>query len=105
MFNRQIFEAFCIEKNIEQINAPATDHRAIGPVRPLIQSIKRQLSCMKAQLNENLILNMQYMQLLKEYDLRNKKTTNITPCEAHFGRQHNTPISNFTTKSNIKNLN
>ena len=42
------------ENNITPIYAPAIDHRAIGLVERLIQTIKRQLSCMKTQLNKNL---------------------------------------------------
>ena len=38
---------FCKQHNINIITAPANDHRAIGLVERLIQTIKRRLSCMK----------------------------------------------------------
>ena len=38
------FETFCTENNITPIFAPANDHRAIGLVERIIQTIKRQLS-------------------------------------------------------------
>ena len=97
-FTGKKFETFYTENKITPIYAPANDHREIGLVERIIQTIKRQLSCMKSQLN-------------KKFDLENslnaiiQKTINITPFEAHFGRKCNTPISRITTKSNSKNLN
>ena len=38
---------FCKQHNINILTAPANDHRAIGLVERLIQTIKRRLSCMK----------------------------------------------------------
>ena len=38
---------FCKQHNINILTAPANDHRAIGLVKRLIQTIKRRLSCMK----------------------------------------------------------
>ena len=37
---------FCKQYDINIITAPAHDHRAIGLVERLIQTIKRRLSCM-----------------------------------------------------------
>ena len=51
-FTGKKFETFCTEKNFTPIYAPANDHRAIGLVERIIQTIKRQLSCMKSQLNK-----------------------------------------------------
>ena len=48
-FTGKKFETFCTENNITSIYAPANDHRAIGLVERLNQTIKRQLSCMKTQ--------------------------------------------------------
>ena len=42
---------FVQKKNFTPTYAPANDHRAIGLVERLIQTIKRQLSYMKTQLN------------------------------------------------------
>ena len=51
-FTGKKFEIFCNENKITPIYAPAIDHRAIGIVERIIQTIKRQLSCMKSQLNK-----------------------------------------------------
>ena len=40
-FTGKKFETFCTENNITPIYAPAKDHRAIGHVEPIIQTIKR----------------------------------------------------------------
>ena len=56
MFYRKSFETFSIENNITPIYAPTNDHRAIGLVERIIQTIKRQLSCMKSQLNKKIDL-------------------------------------------------
>ena len=47
-FTGKKFETICTENNITPIYAPTNDHRAIGLVERLIQTIKRQLSCMKS---------------------------------------------------------
>ena len=49
------FETFCTEKIITPIYARAIDHRAIGLVERLIQTIKRQLSCLKTHLNKKFL--------------------------------------------------
>ena len=47
------FEAICIEKKFESLYANSNNHRAIGLVELLIQTIKRRQSCMKAHLKKN----------------------------------------------------
>ena len=93
------------KKNITPIHAPANDHRAIGLVERLIQTIKRQLSCMKSQLNKKFNIENSLKAIIQRLRISKQKTIDITPFEAHFGRKCNTPISNITTKSNSKNLN
>ena len=99
-----MFEAFCTDKNIEPIYAPANDHRERGPVERLIQTIKRQLSCRKAHPNKKFNREHAIHAIIQKLRITNQKTTNITPFEAHFGRQFNTPVSNITKKSNSKDL-
>ena len=53
-FTGKKFETFCTENNITPIYAPANDHRAIELVEHIIPTIKRQLSCMKSQLNKKI---------------------------------------------------
>ena len=105
MFYRKKVETFCTENNITPIYAPAIDHRAIGLVERLIQTIKRQLSCMKSQLNKKFNLENSLKALIQRLRISKQKTIDITPFEAHFGRKCNTPISNITTESNSKNIN
>ena len=52
MFYKKKFKTICTENNITPIYAPANDQRAIAQVERLIQTIKRQLSCMKTQLKK-----------------------------------------------------
>ena len=43
---------YCIENNINILDAPVGDHRAIGLVERMIQIIKGRLSCMQAERKE-----------------------------------------------------
>ena len=104
-FTGKKFKTFCTENNITPIYAPANDHRAIGLVERIIQTIKRQLSCMKSQLNNKFNLENSLKAIIQQLRISKQKTINTTPFEAHFGRKCNTPISNITTKPNSKNLN
>ena len=42
-------ETFCNKNNIQIIEAPVNDHRAIGLVERLIQTIKNRLACIKEE--------------------------------------------------------
>ena len=42
-------KTFCNKNNIEIIEAPVNDHRAIGLVERLIQTIKNRLACIKEE--------------------------------------------------------
>ena len=57
-FTGKNFKTFCTENKITPLFAPANNHRAIGLVERLIQTIKRQLSCKKSQLNK--IFNLEH---------------------------------------------
>ena len=54
----QHIKAFCNQNNIQLIEAPIHDHRAIGVVEKLIQTIKNCLACIKTaarnQFNERI---------------------------------------------------
>ena len=60
---------------------------------------------MKSQLNRKFDLENSLKAIIQRLRRLKQKTINTTPFEAHFGRKCNTPISNFTTKSNSKSLN
>ena len=103
-FTGKKFETFCIENNNTPIFASENDHRAIGLVERLIQTIERQLSFLKTQLNKKFNLEHSLYAIIKRLRISKQKTKDITPFEAHFVRKCDTPISNITTKPNNKNL-
>ena len=61
--------------------------RAIALVQPLIQTIKRQLSCIKAQLNKIFILETSLYAFIQRLRVSKQKTIDTTTFEAHFGRK------------------
>ena len=98
-------KTFCKQHNINIPTAPANDHRAIGLVEHLIQTIKRRLSCMKLD-NRNQSFTIKEAKKSIVYQLRicKQKTTNVTPFQAHFGRKPNTPLSNISTVPKSSNF-
>ena len=96
---------FCKQHNINIITAPANDHRAIGLVERLIQTIKRRLSCMKLDSRNNTFTIKEAVKSIV-YQLRicKQKTTKVTPFQAHFGGKPNTPLSNISTRPKSSNL-
>ena len=96
---------YCKQHNINIITAPANDHRAIGLVERLIQTIKRRLGCMKLD-SRNTAFTIKEAIKSIVYQLRicKQKTTNVTPFQAHFGRKPNTPLSNISTSPKSTNL-
>ena len=82
------------------------DHRAIGLVERLIQTIKNRLACIK---EEKLSINaFQVKHALKiiihQLRIFKKRTTKISPFEAQFGKKPNTPLSVISTKPKLSNL-
>ena len=89
---------FCKQHNINIITAPANDHRAIGLVERLIQTIKRRLSCMKLDhRNNTFTIKAAIKAIVYQLRICKQKTTKVTPFQAHFGRKPNTPVSNIST--------
>ena len=100
----QQIKAFCSQNNIQPIEATIHDHRAIGLVERLTQTIKNCLACIKTaaqnQFNVKASINSKIYQL----QICHQKTINISPFEAHFGRRANTPLSKITTKPDPKSV-
>ena len=96
---------YCNENNIHILDAPVGGHRAIGLVERMIQTIKRRLSCMKAENKETFATSFAIKQIISVFRLAKQKTTKITPFEAHFGRPANTPLMNISTVPLSLNLN
>ena len=92
------------ENNINIIDAPFGDHRAIGLVEPRIQTLKRRLSCMKAENRETISTSKAIKQKISALRLTKQKTIKITPSEAHFVRPANTPLRNISTTPPSLNL-
>ena len=85
-FTGKKFETFCTENKITPIYEPADDHRAIGLVERFIQTIRRQLSCMKTQLNKKFNLEHSLYAIIQRLRISKQKTIDITPFEAHESR-------------------
>ena len=95
---------YCNENNIDILDAPVGDHRAIGLVERMIQTIKRRLSCMKAENKDTFATSKAIKQILSDLRITRQKATKITPFEAHFGRPANTPLRNISTSPSSLNL-
>ena len=95
---------YCNENKINIIDAPVGDHRAIGLVEQKIQTIKRRLSCMKAENKDTFSTSKAIKQRVSTLLLTKQKTTEITPFEAHFGRPANTPLRNISNTPSSLNL-
>ena len=95
---------YCIENNNNILDAPVGDHRAIGLVERKIQTIKRHLSCMKAENKDTFSTSKAIKQKISDLRLTKQKTTKITRFEAHFGRPANTPLRNISTTTSSLNL-
>ena len=76
---------FCKQHNINIITAPANDHRAIGLVEPLIQTIKRRPSCLKIDnRNNTFTIKEAIKSIVYQLHICEQKTSNVTPFQAHF---------------------
>ena len=95
---------YCNENNIDILDALVGDHRAIGLVERMIQTIKRRLSCIKAENKDTFATSKAIKQIISDLRITKQKTTKITPFEAHFGRPANTPLRNISTSPSSLNL-
>ena len=100
----QQIKTFCSQNNIQLIEAPIHDHRAIGLVERLIQTIKNRLACIKTAAQNQFNVKASINSIIYQLRICRQKTINISPFEAHFGRKANTPLSNITTKPDPKSL-
>ena len=94
------------KNNIDIIEAPVNDHRAIGLVERLIQTIKNRLACIKEEKSSTNAFHVKHALKITIHQLRicKQKTTKISPFEAHLGRKSYTPLSVISTKSKLSNL-
>ena len=99
---------FCNKSNIEITDAPVNNHRAIGLVERLIQTINNRLACIKEETSATNSFHIKHaLQIsIHQPQICKEKTTKIWPFDAHFGRKPNTPMTviGFTPKlSNLSN--
>ena len=100
-----VLKEFCNRNNFKIIFALANDHRSIGLVERLIQTVKRRLGCIKLDTTQRPFnIKQSLRQIAQELKICRKKATNISPFEAHFGRPVNTPITNITYQADSRNL-
>ena len=92
----QQIKAFCNQNNIQLIEAPIHDHRAIGLVEKLIQTIKSRLACIRTAARNNFKLQASINSVIYQPRIYRQKTFNISPYEANFGRKANTPLKNIS---------
>ena len=98
-------KTFCRKINIDIIEAPVNDHRAIGLVERLIQTIKIRLACIKEEKSTNNAFHVKHALKIIVHQLRKckQKTAKISPFEAHFGRKPNTPLSVISARPKLSN--
>ena len=70
---------YCNENNINILDAPVGVHRTIELVERMIQTIKRRLSCMKAENKDTFSTAKATKQIVADLRLTKQKTTKITP--------------------------
>ena len=100
----QQVKTFCSQNNIQLIEAPIHDHRAIDLVERLIQTIKNRLDCIKTAARNHFSVKASINSIIYQLRICRQKTINISPFEAHFGRKANTPLSIVRTKPDPKSL-
>ena len=99
-------ETFCNKNKIDIIEAPVNDHRAIGLVERLIQTIKKRLAYIKGEKSSTNAFHVKQALKIIIHQLRicKQKTTKISPFETHFGRKPNIPLSVISTRLKLSNL-
>ena len=100
----QRINAFCNQNNIQLIEAPIHDHRAIGLVGRLIQTIKNRLAGIKTAARNQFNLKASVNSIIYQLRICRQKTINISPFEAHFGRKANTQLGNMSTDTDPSSL-
>ena len=100
------FQFFWRTNHIKLLFAPVDDHRAIGVVERMIQTIKRRLEVMKTdQSNTPYKIVIDVAEIIKTPRITPHGVTKISSFEANMGRKPNTPVSNIATNSSPNNLN
>ena len=105
-FREKKFQLFCNTINFKFFFVPVDDHRAIGVVERMIQTIKRRLGVMRIDpANTPYKLASDVAEIVKTLRITPHGVIKVSTFEAHMGRKPNTPLSNFATTSSPTNLN
>ena len=105
-FRAKKLQLFCHTNNIKLLFAPVEDHRAIGVVEGMIQTLKRRLAVMIIdKTNTTYKLASDVAKNIKTLRITPHSVTKNSPFEAHMRRTPNTPLSNVATSSSLKYLN
>ena len=105
-FRAKKFQIFCSSNNKKLPFAPVDDHRAIGVVKRMIQTIKRRLAVIKIdQPNTSYKLASDVAEIIKTLRITPHGVTKVYLFEAHMGRKPHTSLSNIATNSSPNNLN
>ena len=94
---------FCNANNNKIIQAPVNDHRAIGLLEKLNQTIRNRLACIE---EEQWVYNALHVKhaikiIIHQLRIRKQKTTNILPFKLYFGRRLNVQLSVISTKPEL----
>ena len=100
----QQIKDFCNHKNIQLIEAPIHDHRAVGLVERLIQTIKNRLACIKTAAQNCFNLKASINLIIYQLLIWRQKTVNLSPFEAHFERKTTTRLSSMSTEPDPNTL-
>ena len=100
----QQIKAFCNQNNIQLNDASIHDHRAIGLVEKLSQTIKNRLACFKTAARNQFNLKTSINSIIYQLRICRQKTINISPFEAHFGKKANTSLVNISTEPDPSSL-
>ena len=87
--------SFCLKEGIEMLISPVNDHRATGCVEPTIGSITNSVLTYAREATPE-PLDRMVERALGALRFAKNATLNITPFEAHHGREANTVLRNFT---------
>ena len=106
MFSRKQVKTFCNKNNIDIFEAPVNEHRDIGLVERLIQTIKNRLAVIKEEKLPTRAFHVKHALKIIIHQLRicKQRTTKTSPFGANFGRKPNTPLSVIATRPNLLNL-
>ena len=106
IFRAEKFQLFCNTNHYKLIFAPVDNHRTIGVVERLIQTLKRRLGGMRIDpATIPYKLASEVAGKIKTLRITPHGVTKFSPFESRIGRKPNTPLSHLATTSSPTDLN